>query len=348
LIFFYLIAKMTATVVDEPPVIPGPTDAEDGLTEEERSKGMVVMDPRWGYRAIVEPSGLLLPFDFDLGACADLRERFEINSHDVIVTTYPKCGTAWMQQIVLLLMRGSEAPVNPMSDAAWIEMSASSAANGEKSSSPPMSVDDMLKLPVPGPETSNLRAWKTHSPVQHVPWKGGIERAAEVGAKLVIVSRNPKDAGISMLHHTKNIPPFGFFGNWEEFAPLFLEGKVEHSSFWDWHRDWSLTQEKFQDTILWVHFEDMKKDLKQEITRIAKFLNLDRSEEEIAKVTDRCTFTSMKKESKDRGDKKKDHFRSGKAGGWVDVMSEETVAAFDAKTSKLYSECNLRFQEKIN
>ena len=305
------------------------------------------MDPQWGYRAVVEPSGLVLPFDFDVGACADLRERFEIQSHDVVVTTYPKCGTAWMQQIVLLLMRGSSAEVNPMADAAWIEMSASSAANGEKSSSPAMSVDEMLALPDPGEDNSNLRAWKTHSPVWALPVKGGIEAVKKVGAKHVVVSRNPKDASISMLHHTKNIPPFGFDGGWEEFAPLFLEGKVEHSSFWDWHRDWFNASEKYPENVLWVHFEDMKKDLNKEITRISKFLGLERSEEELAKVTDRCTFTSMKKESKDRGDKKKDHFRSGKAGGWVDVMSEDTVAAFDAKTSKLYEECGLRFQEKI-
>lgn len=277
-----------------------------------------------------------------------MRNRFDIRGHDVVVTTYPKCGTAWMQQIVLLLMRGSEAQVNPMQDAVWLEMSASSAVNGEKSSSPPMSVDEMNALSEPGEDHSNLRAWKTHSPVGAIPWKGGLEKAKEVGARMIIVSRNPKDTGISMYHHTKNIPPFGFDGGWDEFAPLFLEGKVEHSSFWDWHRDWWMAMEANPGMILWVHFEDMKKDLAKEIKRISDFLCLERSDEEIAKVTERCTFTSMKTESKQRGDKKKDHFRSGKAGGWVDVMSPEVVSAFDKNTEKLYSECSLRFEEKVN
>merc|ERR1712127_1134086 len=49
-----------------------------------------------------------------------------------------------------------------------------------------------------------------------------------------------------------------------------------------------------------VHFEDMKKDLAKEIKRISDFLCLERSDEEIAKVTERCTFTSMKTESKKR------------------------------------------------
>jgi len=340
-----LLAQLrTMTATTEP--IPGPTAAQDKLTEQQIANGLVVMNPQWGYRAVVQPDGLILPFDFDVGACEELRARMEIKSHDVVVTTYPKCGTAWMQQIVLLLTRGADAQVNPMADAPWLEMSASSFANGEKSSSPTMSIDEMIGLEVPGDEHSGLRAWKTHSPAGSVPWKGGIAQAKEVGAKMVIVSRNPKDAAISMLHHTKNIPPFGFDGNWEEFAPLFLEGKVEHSSFWDWHRDWWIAKEQNPETILWVHFEDMKKDLKKEISRVAAFLGVEKSEEELDKVTERCTFNSMKTESKERGDKKKDHFRSGKAGGWVDVMSAETVAAFDKNTEKLYSECSLRFTEK--
>lgn len=338
---------MTTTTDTNTSPIPGPTAAQDKLTEQEIASGLVVMDPRWGYRAVVEPNGLVLPFDFHVGACEDMRKRMELRSHDVVITTYPKCGTTWMQQILLLLTRGADSKVNPMADAPWIEASVCSYVRKEESiASPMMSIDEMLALEVPSKEHGGLRPWKTHSPVGSVPWKGGVAQANAVGAKLVIVSRHPKDAAISMLHHTKNIPPFAFDGNWEEFAPLFLEGKVEHSCFWDWHRDWWLAKEQYPDTVLWVHFEDLKKDFKNEIKRIVSFLGLEKSDEELEKVTERCTFSSMKTESKDRGDKKKGHFRSGKAGGWVDVMSAETVAAFDKKTEKMYSQCSLRFPEK--
>lgn len=341
-------------------VISRPANAaEEKLTEEDRAKGITVIDPCWGYRCVVDrhhenkSGGLILPFDFDIVTCQDMRNRFEIKSHDIIIATYPKCGTTWMQQIILLLMRGSDTKdLDPMRDAMWLEMSASSAANGEKSSSPPMHLNDMLLLPHPADDQSNRRVWKTHSPVGSVPWKGGLARAKEVGAKIVIVSRNPKDAGVSMFHHTKNIPPFCFDGQWHEFAPLFLAGKVEHGSFWDWYRHWWNTIARNADqelvtndttTFLWVHFEDLKKDLTKEIQRISIFLGLERSDEEIVKVSKRCTFRSMKNESEVRGDKKKNHFRSGKVNSWVDAMSPEEVTAFNENTRLLYSECSLRF-----
>ena len=61
---------------------------------------------------------------------------------------------------------------------------------------------------------------------------------AERLAKIVVVSRNPKDAAVSMLHHTRNIPGFCFVGGWEQFAPLFLAGRVESGSIWEWHLGW--------------------------------------------------------------------------------------------------------------
>ena len=328
--------------------IPGPTAAEDKLTNEERARGIRVMDPRWGNKVVVEPNGSIQPPIFDIGACQDLRNRFEINAHDVFITSYPKCGTSWLQNIIFLLRRGSDAQGNPLQETPWIEMSASLAKTGMFPFMSPMSVDDMLALPPPGDEQSCLRAWKTHPLVDAVPWKGGLIKAVEVGAKMVIVSRNPKDACISMYHHTMNLPLSGFDGGLNEFVPLFLDGKVTCNHFWEWHRDWWIAKEAYPENILWLQYEDMKKDLEKEIRRIIDFLKLDKTDEEIKKVTERSTFSSMKAESAARNDHaaQKNHYRSGKAGGWEDVMSAEVVAAFDAKTEKMYSECSLRFTDK--
>merc|ERR1712151_799326 len=116
-------------------------------------------------------------------------------------------------------------------------------------------------------------------------------------------------------------------GEWDQFVPLFLAGKVSHNSFWDWHRDWWVAKEKYPDNILWLFFEDMKKDPAKEIRRVADFLGLERTDEEILKVTERTSFSSMKAESKKRNDtaNKKEHFRSGKSGGWSSFMSPEVL-----------------------
>merc|ERR1712071_522404 len=301
-----------------------------------------------GYRMVVEPSGQLMPPFANIEACADLRERFELNPYDVIVTTYPKCGTSWLQQIVCLLIHGSDFRGDTMADAAWLEAEASMAANGMQLKEKNRTVDELLALPAPGENQSSLRAWKTHSPIGTVPWKGGFERAKEVGAKLVNVSRNPKDTCVSKYHHTMKLPFLGYNGPFEEFSKMFLEGRGSHNSFWDWHKDWWLAKEANPETILWLHYEDMKKDLEKEIRKVSEFLKLDRTDEELEKVTERCTFTSMKKESDDRNDfaSKKNHFRSGKSGGWSEMMPPEIIQAFDEKTEEMTTECGLSFLDK--
>ena len=326
-----------------------PTEAENKLTDEQRANGVRAMDPRWGYLVKFDDLNIIQPPSFSFEVIYDLRNRLQLKSHDIIVATFPKCGTTWMQQIVLLLMKGSEAEVFPQKDGPWIEMTASRAVQpGGGNNTHGMellTVDQMLELPPPGAESSGKRLWKTHSPLRGAPWKGGVKGANKAGAKIIIVSRNPKDAAISKYHHTKRQPNLSFDGEWDDFVPLYLNEKTVYGSHWDWHCDWWQAKAEYPDTILWLQYEDMKKDLKGAVKSVAEFLDLQRTDEEIEKITDRCTFNSMKAEDDKRsgGDPKKSHLRSGKAGGWTDKFSEEMSSAFDERTERMYAETTFRF-----
>eukprot|EP00656_Telonema_subtile_P034878 TRINITY_DN38907_c0_g1_i1.p1 TRINITY_DN38907_c0_g1~~TRINITY_DN38907_c0_g1_i1.p1 ORF type:complete len:306 (-),score=56.55 TRINITY_DN38907_c0_g1_i1:14-931(-) len=299
-------------------------------------------------RHLREPSGLVQPFDFDLPAVAALRATFALQSHDVAIATYPKCGTTWMQQIVLLLLRGAQADVAPMHDAPWLEMSVSSAANGAQSSSPPISVEDLCALENPSKEVDDgRRVWKTHAPATAMPWTDGVA-GTDCGARIVVVTRNSKDTAISMLHHTKNIPPFRFSGEWEHFAEMFLEGNVESSSFWDWHTSWWAAKCERPNAVLWMSFEGMTADLEGAVSQVARHLGLCKTAEEIKAVAERCTFGTMKKEAQTRDLRssqqgehvKAGHIREGKVGGWRSVMSEETAARFEELDATLCAVCD--------
>lgn len=51
--------------------------------------------------------GIVYP-PFVKGSVVDnARKTFTLRDDDIIVATYPKCGTTWMQQIVLLLLHGA-------------------------------------------------------------------------------------------------------------------------------------------------------------------------------------------------------------------------------------------------
>merc|ERR1712048_469935 len=278
--------------------------AQRALTPEMIARGVQVADAEWGYRYVAEPAespapGLCQPPDMHYGTIKELRDHFRIRAHDVAIATYPKCGTTWMQQIVLLLCRGADAPV-----------------------------------PAP-PFGRNV--WKTHAPSSAPPWVGGVAGAKD--GKVIVVSRTSKDAAISMFHHARNIPSFAFTGEWEHFAPIFLDGTVEYSSYWHWHQGWWNAAKGCEDFVLWVTFEDLKRDLAGEIARVSAFLGLPpRSPEEMAAIVARCDFATMKKEADVRDSQalkegrriKKGHFRQGKVGGFRAVMSDETRAKFDA------------------
>lgn len=54
------------------------------------------------------------------------------------------------------------------------------------------------------------RVIKTHAPAQLAPWIGGVERGLRDGARVIVVTRNPKDACVSMFHHSRDVPAFGY------------------------------------------------------------------------------------------------------------------------------------------
>ena len=64
-----------------------------------------------------------LPSVYQVKALNELREKHSLRSSDIVIATFPKCGTAWMQQIVLtLLADGDGSKVRqPMGMSPWLE-----------------------------------------------------------------------------------------------------------------------------------------------------------------------------------------------------------------------------------
>lgn len=74
-------------------------------------------------------------------------------------------------------------------------------------------ISNIAKLPSP-------RFIKTHLPFHLLPLQ---LRTQKKEAKIIYVTRNPKDACISFYHHHKMFE--GYKGEFEKFCELFLDGK---------------------------------------------------------------------------------------------------------------------------
>jgi len=279
-----------------------------------------------------------------------LREKYwHVAPGDVLISTYPKCGTTWMQQVALSLLAGvkcGELIDEPMVQAPWYERIVS------QGDFPAEEVDGWRPPRELQPDTpegkETRRVLKTHAPVANVPW---VQDAADVkegivtvpkGAKVIIVTRNPLDMACSLYQHLLDGPVYEYEGTWENFIERhYLTGNVEHGCFWEWHKGWNDTYQKykgegqdFNGRVLWISYEDMIEDLRAVVKQVGNFILSEPPSDELVDAVVSCsTFKAMKANFKRLEEKyaaegrhqmiKKNHIRKGTSGGWKAKFTEE-------------------------
>mmetsp|Transcript_10122 Transcript_10122/g.22409 ORF Transcript_10122/g.22409 Transcript_10122/m.22409 type:complete len:332 (-) Transcript_10122:161-1156(-) len=285
----------------------------------------------------------------------EARERFELREGDIVIATYPKCGTTWMQQIVLTLLHGGDKTKvkYPMQQAPWIEWTVSNQERGIDLNGVPMSVDALNQWDgaikdaeaVPG-----RRAFKTHCVRSMCPWIGGTD-AFDGKRKCIVVGRNPKDALCSMYHHTKDGgPAFQYSGDFHHFATkLFTKGQCESGCFWEWYAKWAEVAES-NPNVLFITFEEMKADPVESVRRIGNFLEVPLDDEIVRNVVGASAFDAMKKKFEENDKQraaegiavKKNHIRKGGVGTWREELKGDTLAEFEAAHQELTAKNGLK------
>ena len=195
---------------------------------------------------------------------------------DVFVCTYAKSGTNWMMQIVhQIAHRGAGEFAHIHDVVPWPDAMEQRVV--------PAQMHDPIDSP------TGLRAVKTHLDQQYVRF-GSQPRYLHV-------VRDPKDCFVSSYHFGLGLLR-GFMDVdlspevWlEEFmSPRFMFSSwPAHTAGW-----WA---ERHQPNVALVTFDGLKRDLEGEVRRIAAFLGVDLTAEELAAVVDRASFASMKRDA---------------------------------------------------
>ncbi|WP_428267391.1 sulfotransferase domain-containing protein [Haliangium sp.] len=260
--------------------------------------------------------------------------QFEFRDDDIVIATYAKSGTTWMQQIVAqLLFAGAEG----------LEVARMSPCLEHRV--PPQPV----KLAQVAAQT-HRRFLKTHLAVDVLVFSPK--------AKYIHIDRDGRDVVWSMYNHhlnandtwydTLNNTP-GLVGYRMEKPPScvreYFHAWLEKDGypfwpFWPHVRSWWGV--RHLPNVLSLHYAQLKADMPGEIRRIAKFLDITIDERKWPAIVEHCSFDYMKSnatkslpfEGKFWDGGAQTFVHKGVNGRWRDILTADEVKAYEERAER--------------
>jgi aryl sulfotransferase len=281
---------------------------------------------------------------------------FAFRDGDIVVDTWAKSGTTWMQEIVGQMILGAPDAVVGPAISPWLDMVLH----------PMDEVERLLDA------QSHRRVIKSHLPLDALMWSPK--------AKYIFVGRDVRDVAWSMYNHQRSYTD-GFLDGLNarpdslgpkmsrpscgvrEYYLYFIEtgGVFEPGAGVPYGGDtaisefWAHTQGFFDHrrapNLLLVHYNNLKADLPAEIRRIAKFLDLEIDEDLLPKVVEHCAIDRMRATAAsnpqfDAGIRMVFNggadafFYKGTNGRWRDVLAPEEIdRADEIAAARLTPDC---------
>ncbi|NXV61920.1 ST1D1 Sulfotransferase, partial [Molothrus ater] len=264
-------------------------------------------------------------------------KAFQARPDDLLISTYPKSGTTWLSEIMDMIYHDGDVE-KCRRDAIYnrvpfLELKAPMETSG---------VELLENTPSP-------RLVKTHLPVQLLPtsfW--------EKDCKIIYMARNPKDVAISYYYFHQMAKIHHDPGTKAEFLENFMAGKVPYGSWYDHVRGW--WEKKQEKKILYLFYEDMKKDPRQEVQKILQFLGKELAEGTVDRILHHTSFQEMKKNPAANYETVlptlMDHsispfLRKGISGDWKNHFTVAQNERFDQHYQKLMAGSDLHFQMEV-
>ena len=272
---------------------------------------------------------------------------------DIVIGTYPKCGTTWTQRIVSLLVFQSAEP-KPMSISPWIDERF--LGNPEES---------IARIEA----QTHRRYLKSHLPFDALPFYANV--------KYIHTARDGLDAMMSWHNHQREYKrlelldaaglgdetvgrpypraaadPRDFFREWMGLAGAAKESDVSAAIFFDTERSyWNVRREP---NVLLVHYNDLLADLDGEMRRIAAFLGIETPASLWPDLVRAATFEVMRRDGAQLMPFAKaawtggheSFIYSGTNERWRDVLTDDDVALYRSRATRELSPALSRWLSK--
>ncbi len=133
------------------------------------------------------------------------------------------------------------------------------------------------------------RLIQTHLPLTY--FKQQIDKHPNL--KVIQVMRNAKDTLVSFYHFYRMEKRCGGFnGSWNDFFKLVENKELAFGDYFDYYSNWYVYNKQRKNSLILV-YEDMKKNLKLNVKKIAEFLDKKVSDDVINIIATRTTFGNI-------------------------------------------------------
>ncbi len=265
---------------------------------------------------------------------------FNFRDDDIIIATYAKAGTTWLQQIISQLIFDGKEELHVAEMSPWLDLRV-----------PPKEI----KLEEVEKQT-HRRFIKTHLPVDALIFSPQ--------AKYIYIGRDGRDVVWSLYNHHANANDLWYQAlndtpgrvgppitpppeSREKYFHDWLEGDgYPFWSFWENIRSW--WDIRNLPNVKLIHFANLKADMPGEIRRIAEFLEIPIDEDYWEDILEHCSFDYMKNNAIECVPVEGIFWEGGATtfihkgtnGRWQDVLSAQESKAYEKKVlSELGSEC---------
>ena len=282
-------------------------------------------------------------------------DGYQPRAGDIVVATFPKCGTTWTQRIVDLLIHQSPDPRPIMETYPWLDATFFAPVE-----------ENLATLEA----QTHRRAIKSHLPFDSLPLFGDV--------KYIHVARDGRDAALSWHNHQQGFTEeakrrVAGANGWDPASgpPPPPENPRDHFVEWlgqaegggagptadelpFFEYEMTYWRERRRPNLLLVHYADLKADLPGEMRRISTFLEIDTPDDLLAKLAEAAHFESMKSQGAklqpkigEMFDRGHDRFlNKGTNGRWKDVLTADDLARYANLVSQRLSPAAAAWIEK--
>lgn len=287
------------------------------------------------------PIGLPIRSRDYLGPCTNtkIRDRFQLRSGDVVLSTLPKSGTTWSQAILMMLIhQQAVADRTVWRDSKWLDCN----------------FRDQEELARQLDAQPHRRCIKSHTPLD------GICYSPDVA--YITVYRHPIDVHFSLERHVANMKY-----DWLDFLfpanPGAAFKRFLHSPATDMGTD-DLTlasfcchYKSFRDwahlpNVHFFHYADMKRNPRKQIMRFAEILGLELADSLLDAIAQASSFGQMKQVTHQTTQPtdgpfadQAGFFDTGTSNKWEGRLSKDELRGYQARFSDLVDHADRQWLE---